>query len=365
MIPPHLPRRICDIKKHNQWLVAKNIIIAALFGLFAGICGGAMAVGWIWPMYGGGDTWVVSQNRAGSSQSVLEGVVYKESLEKIFTIYKNTSRVGGLSYFSADDIIGEAVTVSSDGWLAAHLPGQEPAFSAAKWRALGSDGAVYAAEKFLWDSYARTAYIKITPLGEESGRSTVTQFRVAGFEENLTPLSEVYVHEGSEWRFARLGNEKSLSAGARLDSSPSFGYALEGDFTPGSAVINGRGRMVGFVSEDGMLLPSFAVTRIMPSVLNRQTIEYPSFGVTGWLSDEQPAVIEDEKVSGFVVSDVWNVKSKLKKGDVIMEINGQMVLDESLWYNISAPEATLTVSRAGKVFDLSAELFKANPGSVK
>ena len=363
MIPPHLPKQVSDIKRHKQWLNVKNIVIVSLFGLFAGICGGAMAVGWIWPMYGGGDTWVVSQNRSGSSPSVLEDIINNESSEKIFAIYKNTSRTGGLSYFSATDKIGEAVAISSDGWLVAHLPGGEPVFSAAKWRALGKDGAVYAAEKLLWDSYAGVAYIKIIPLGQEAGRSTVTQFRVAGFEDGLEPLSEVYVHEGADWRFARLGYKKPVSAGARLDSSPGFGYALEGDFSPGSVVITGRGRVAGFVSKDGVVLPSFAVTRVMPSVLNSQTVSYPSFGVTGWLSDEQPAVVEDEKIAGFVVSDIWNSKSKLKKGDVILEINGQIVADESLWYNISGFEATLTISRAGKVFDLPAELFRT--GAVK
>lgn len=363
--PPHLPNQVCDIKRHSRWLGVKNIAIVAVFGLFAGICGGAMAVGWIWPMYGGGDTWVVSQNRSESSPNVLEAVVNKESSEKIFAIYENTSRAGALSYFSAADKIGEAVAISSDGWLVAHLPGGEPVFGAAKWRALGNDGAVYAAEKLIWDSYAGVAYIKITPPGNEAGRSTVTQFRVAGFEDGLAPLSEVYIHEGADWRFARLGYKKPVSAGARLDSSPGFGYALEGDFTPGSVVITGRGRVAGFVSNEGVLMPSFAVTRVMPSVLNSQTVVYPSFGVTGWLSDEQPAVVEDEKIAGFVVSDIWNSKSKLKKGDVIMEINGQIVIDESLWYNISGQEATLTISRAGKVFDLPVQLFKAGANAVK
>jgi hypothetical protein len=362
MHPPHLPNPTCSIKNHNRWINISGMLFVAALGLFAGLVGGIITLGWIWPSYGGGDTWVVSQNRAESLNGVLDEVVSKESSEKVFTVYDGAVKLDAIDYLSADDRVGEAVAVSSDGWLALYVAEKSPVFNTSKWRVLSADGAVFEVSQYLWDGQAKIVYIKISPAGTtKDSAATVTQFRVASFEDTIKTLDEVYVHENGDWRYARVGYTKFLPTGSgRLDSAPSRVYQLNSGFAPGSVIVNRRGRVVGFVTENGQLFPGTYLTRILPSVLGGQKIEYPSFGALGWFSEEQPAVSGANQVAGFVVSGLWNKNTKLRRGDIVKEINGQIVHDESLWYNISGDSATLTIMRSGKVFDIPAVILKAN-----
>lgn len=366
MHPPHLPNPTCNIKNHNRWINISGMLFVAGLGLFAGLVGGIITLGWIWPTYGGGDTWIVSQNRVETPGGVLDEIVSKESAEKVFTVYGVESKLDAIGFLSAEDRVGEAVAVSSDGWLALYVTEINPTFAISKWRVLSADGAVFGVGQYLWDAQAGIAYIKISPAGtQKDSTATVTQFRVASFEDTLKTQDEIYIHENGAWRYARVGYEKFLPIGSgRLDSAPSRVFQLNDSFTPGSVAVNRRGRVVGFVAENGQLLPGKYLTRILPSVLGAQKIEYPSFGALGWFSDEQPAVSGANQVKGFVVSGLWNKNTKLRRGDVVTEINGQIVRDESLWYNISGDSATLTIMRSGKVFDIPALVLKAT-GTTK
>lgn len=345
------------------------ILGVVLLSLFAGLTGGVMALGWIWPNYGGGDTWVVSQTRVETPHSALEDAVRKESAEKIFGVYSDYTALDGVSYLADEDKISDAIVVGSDGWLAMRVSQKPPVFYPARWRAISSAGTVYKVEKHLFDPYAKISYIKISLLqiGAEA-KQTATQFKVAGFEESVNLLDEIFVYEKGEWRYSRVvyASNTKPPVNGRLDSTPSRAFGLEGTFSDGSVVINRKGRVVGLVGSDSLLLPASGyLTNILPSVLSKQTIEYPSFGVSGWFSFEQPVFDESGQVHGFAVASVWNKNSKLRKGDVVMEINGQIVHDEKLWYNIGAGEAVLTVLRSGKIIELTNAVFYANSESVK
>jgi len=368
MHPPHLPNPICYIKNRVRWIRLKLIFGVVFLSLFAGLTGGVMALGWIWPNYGGGDTWVVSQTRVDTSYSALEDAVRKESAEKIFSVYSDYTTLDGVNYLAKEDKISDAIVVGSDGWLAMRVSQKPPVFYPARWRAISSAGTIYKVEKHLFDPYAKISYIKISLLeaGSEN-KQVVAQFKVAGFEEIINLFDEVFIYERGEWRYSKVifASNTKLPTNGRLDSAPFRVFGLEGTFADGSVVINRKGRVVGLVADDNMLLPSGFLTNILPSVLSKQVIEYPSFGVAGWFSYEQPVFDKSGQTQGFAVASVWNKNSKLRKGDVIMEINGQIVRDEKLWYNISAGEAVLTVLRSGKIIELTNAVFYANSESVK
>lgn len=366
MYPPHLPNPICEIKHHDRWLRVKLIITVAVFGLLAGITGASIALGWIWPGYGGGDTWIVSQNRSTASRGNLEEAIYKESAEKIYTVYRDVSRADALTYLGADNKIGEAAAISSDGWMVMYISKNAAISGYGKWRLLGFDGATYEVQKILFDEYTRLAYFKVLPKAENSEtKSTVTQFKVSSFLDAISPFEDIYVRENDDWRYSQtLSKRPQIFGNSRLDSAINYAFFIDGDFKPGTVAINSRGRVAGFVMENNMLLPSIAVTRIMPGVLSREIIEYPSLGVVGWFSTDQPVIYGESSIDGFAVDRGWSKKTKLRRGDVITEINGQIVADENLWYTIGDSETTLTVWRAGKIFDLPAEIIKAGTGSL-
>ncbi|MCX6782355.1 MAG: S1C family serine protease [Candidatus Magasanikbacteria bacterium] len=366
MHPPHLPNPVCDIKQHDRWLRVKLIITVAVFGLLAGITGASMALGWIWPGYGGGDTWIVSQNRSTASRGNLDEVIYKESAEKIYSVYRDMSHADSLVYLSEDNKIGEAAAISSDGWMVMYVPKNTSVAGFAKWRVLGSDGATYEVAKTIFDPYVRLVYFKVSvPSGNDETKSTVTQFKVASFLEVVSAYDDIYVRENNDWRFSQTLSKQPQTFGSiRLDSAINYSFPVNSNFQAGTVAINNRGRVAGFVMENNMLLPSMAVIRIMPGVLSRQVIEYPSFGAVGWFSVDQPVIYNNARIEGFAVDRVWSKKSQLRRGDVITEINGQIVSDENLWYTIGDSKATLTVWRAGKIFDLPADIIKAGADSI-
>ena len=366
MHPPHLPNPSCDVKQHERWLRVKLMIIVAIFGLLAGITGASMALGWIWPGYGGGDTWIVSQNRTLASRGNLEAVIYQESAEKIFTVYRDFTKIESLSYLSAENRLGEAAAISSDGWMVMYVAKNISTVGSAKWRVLGEDGVIYSVQKTLFDPYTRLMYFQVAAeAGKDEAKGTVRQFKVSSFLENISSFEEVYVRENNDWRYSRtLSGRPRVFGDTRLDAAINHAYSMEGEFAAGTVAINNRGRVVGFVMENNLLLPSVAVTRIMPGVLGREAIEYPSLGAVGWFTADQPAVYNSTTLHGFIVDRVWSKKTKLRRGDVIEEINGQIVDGETLWYNIGDSQASLTIWRAGKIFDLPAEIITAGPDSL-
>jgi hypothetical protein len=366
MHPPHLPNPSCDIKQHDRWLTIRLMIVAAIFGLLAGVTGASMALGWIWPGYGGGDTWIVSQNRSTTARENLEAVIYKESAEKIYSVYRDASRADAMTYLSADNKIGEAAAISSDGWMVMYVPKNVSTALSAKWQVLGVGGESYSVQKTLFDPYTRLIYFKVSPdKNSNEAKSTVTQFKVSSFLDNVAAFEDIYVRENNDWLYSRtLSREPRVFGNTRLDAAINHAFSVDGNFEPGTVAINNRGRVTGFIMENNLLLPSEAVTRVMPGVLGREVIEYPSFGAIGWFSADQPVIYNGAKIDGFAVDRVWSKKSQLKRGDVITEINGQIVGDESLWYTIGDSKASLTVWRAGKIFDLPAQIITAGTNSI-
>lgn len=339
------------------------MMIGSAFGLIAGLTGAIIVIGWIWPGYGGGDTWVVSQNRSTVSSASLDETTSRDSSDRVFTIYKTTSKINELEYLAAENKLGEAVVISSDGWLALAVENKSALTNIVKARALGSDGAVFAVQKTIFDPYAKILYVKINPVNQAAGGTPATQFRVAIFEETIAPYDQIFIRENNEWRQTAVGQKQS-DAAAHLDGAPGYSYSVDGRFSAGTVAINSRGRVVGLIDSSGRLSPSIFVTRIMPSILGQQKISYPTFGVSGWSSGDATAIVSSSVVSGFAVDDVWSKKSKLKKGDVIMEINGQIVRDETLWYNISGKQATVTVWRGTASVDLIVDILAADAGSL-
>ena len=364
MHPPHLPNPTCNIKSHEHWISLKLIVIVTFFGLLAGVTGAMIVIGWIWPNYGGGDTWVVSQNRA-SNRPLLAESVRIETAERIFGVYSDSVKIGETTVMNSENKIGEAIAVSSDGWAVMH-PSRDVVFSLyKKWRVLGQDGVAYKVDSLSRDTYSPFVYIKISLLdtGVADEEKSLSQFKVASFSDSFNISDEIYIFENGNWKYSRLGFKKNYAYSAsHLDSAPNYGYEVEGNFEPGSIAVTNRGRMVGYISENGLLLPNIQITRILPEILSKQKVVYPSFGVAGWFGFEQPSAIGSEIVEGFLVDRVWSKKSKLRRGDIIEKINGQIVRDENPWYNIGSNQANLTIRRAGKVFDISAEVIPTEAG---
>ncbi len=363
MIPPHLPAPSSNIKNHEFLRRMKLLAVIIGFGLVSGGAAAMMVFGWLWPYYGGNNGTVYQQTNAGNFASP-DAVVFKEVGDRIYSVFSELSSLDQISYLNQKNKMGEAAAVGSDGWLVMFLKDKKTFNNYKKWRALSSDNILYKTDAALYDNYTKLAYFKIslasvTSTSEQSGM----QMKVVGFAENLGSGENLEAWVNNNWHGAQTGELwRGVFFDTHLDSAINYAYDLiGGPFKVGTLVMTTRGRLAGFVVDNNRLLPYSAVTRVLPQVLSQKKIIYPSFGVAGWFSDEQPIILGNESVSGFAVKDVWSKSSVLQRGDIILEINGQAVKDENLWYNLGTDTARLKIIRRGQTIEKDAKILSAGP----
>lgn len=354
-VPPHLPPQICDVGSHRRWDRIKILLLSVGFGLLAGVTGASVTLAWIWPGYGGGDTWVVSQRRPLSSGLQLEEKVNQETRDRIFSVFSNSVALNSGSYtLRQQDKLGDAIAISSDGWLAMYLPTLSG--SAKNWRVVGNDGTVYNVDKVLPDYNSGMTYLRVIlkPTGQNSN-----QLKVATFQEKFSFIEEVFVFQEGNWHQNNLGFSVTANKPvAHLDTAASEFFSLNSPALPGSIVINSQGRVAGFVNSAGVLLPNVYITRIVPSLLQDMKVSYYSLGVEGLYSREQAIIVDGEDRGGFVVSKVLAKNSLLKKGDIILDINGKEIEAEPyLWYN-KDQKVRVTLLRNGKSVEVETSVVE-------
>ena len=331
MTPPHLPPKASNIENHRLWQRLKLLLGVAMFSLIIGASGASIMLGWIWPRFAEGDSWIASYNRPALSKAQLEDRVRQEVSQRVVTVHRGSAVLSGANYLNKK--IGDGILLSSDGWLVMYAPQYDGVYK--NILVALKDGSIYQAQNAVWDKYAGMLYIKIQN----------EQFKVVGFiDENDVP-DEIFVWQNDSWYHGIALYPLFDYKIPHIDTAPIERYSINSTFVAGSVAINKQGRIVGFMSENNLLIPSTYITRMLSGVLSGQVVSYPSLGVEGWFSEEQAifAIPENqtkagEQLQGFLVSSVLS-SSSLRKGDIILEVNGRIVSFDNLWYIISSNES--------------------------
>jgi len=344
-IPPHLPAPVCNVGDYRKWQRIKMILAATVFGLMAGVTGASIVLGWVWPGFAGGDTWILSRNVSDFTRESIEDRVRIELDDRIGSVYRELSATAGVNYLNKDKKIGEAFFISSDGWMALYYPAFDGSYK--NWRVLLKNGSSFVVQKVVRDVNSNLVYLKISPINQSA------QFKVVNFGDSVNINEDIFVYNNSSWHHTWVVNKISKAAIVpHLDSAPTLTYEIGNGFNAGNLAVNSQGKVVGVVTQDQYVLPSSYVVGILPSILSVQKVVYPSLGVYGWFSEEQPIIIKNESTVGFVVTRVMS-GSNLKLGDVVLEINGTVVNAGNLWYNIISNQTVkLKVLRKGVVIEL-------------
>lgn len=351
VFPPHLPAPVCNIKSHNNWMQIRIILLAVGFGLLAGLTGAAIMVGWVWNDWGGGAELVGAQHFVNLVNKQLDAKVRTDLDERLAVVYSHVNATAGVNYFNRKDKVGDALVVSSDGWLAMRASEWQ---SPANWRVYFSNGATYPVEKSVFDRFAQILYIKLKLPTTTSGQ----QFKVVTFADDANAGDDVYVYNNGNWFYASLTGAATQSAtAAHLDSAPVNMFLLNGDFPVGSLAVNFQGRVVGISLGSRQLFPAQYVARMLPTILETGKISYPSLGVEGWYDTEQPLLSGAENINGFYVTK--NLGGSLRAGDIVTSIGNTVVTPDNLWYNIfAAKNVEATVLRKGKSIKLNLTVLK-------
>lgn len=353
-IPPHLPSPFCNIRDHHALQRIKIILASAGFGLLAGLTGASILIGWIWPTVAGEDLFAVSETRNARARQELDAKVREEKVNGRFAeVYATAVPFGQTVTLGAGDKLGDAMIVGSDGWLALYRPSGIVNYK--NWRVLLADGFFYRLETALFDKYSGFVYLKLAKnkvVGEDSIQlNNLVDYR----ESELKAGDDIYIRQNNNWYHGLA--TYAVRAGKtipHLDTAPNEFFALDNVYNIGAVAINGQGRVVGVVTEKNLLLPITDLARILPRVLSEQKIFYPTLGIEGWFSSEQPVIFGKQELSGFVISRVF-AGLILKKGDVITKINGETVNMDKMWYN-KEQVLKLEVWRNGKYLNLDVKV---------
>ena len=347
--PPHLPAPSCNIAAHRKWQRVKILLAAAVFGLVDGLSGAAMMLGWVWPGWGEGEDWMVSRvNNSWLNRTQLEERVRLEMADRVATVYARGNTLRGVNYFSVDDKVADAVMVTSDGWLVMNYTGSISGYKS--WQVVFDDK-VYKITSVLADTNSNLIYAKVLVDDQVAGREG-TQFKIVSFENDLVNVGdEVYVLQDGSWQYAIVDQ---LLAKAKktphIDSAPLTRYSLNIAVAPGQLVIDKTGKTIGIIADNGTVFPAQYISRVLVGVLEKKAIVYPTFGLEGWFDFEQSIAADDVLLKGFFVT---KGAGAVKAGDVITEINGQIVKEDVLWYNLNAATVVkVKVIRSGDTLEL-------------
>jgi S1-C subfamily serine protease len=340
MIPPHLPPPASNINKHKKWQHIKIFIMAACFGVIGGGSGAAMMIGWVWPIVDNNNQWVTPYFQSSFYRVQLEEKTREEMKDRMATVYRDVSDLSGVNYFSSDNKIGDAAIVSSDGWVVAYNPFENSTVKNPQ--IISSSGKVLKIDRSLYDRNTGLSFFKIS--------ASSSLYKQVEFGENFEVGDDAFVFQDREWEHSLISRRLITSKDTfHLDGAPILFYTLSSNFKPGSWVLNKQGRLIGVITEDQQMLPSRFITSLLPSILTKQSLAYQSFGVEGSFSEQQPIVSGGTSISGFMVNQVIAKTSPLKKGDVLLEINNEIVNPDFLWYTLkNNSEAKIKILRQGK-----------------
>ncbi|MFA6105278.1 MAG: hypothetical protein WC725_01600 [Patescibacteria group bacterium] len=348
MFPPHLPPPSSSLARHRQWERLKIIIAASAFGILAGLSGAAVLVGWIWPLVINDDGYFYNNSSLSIPREQLQVRAQNKIKDQIFSIYRKATIVGKVSYFSETDKVTDGVMSVTSGWLLSYVPTFDGRTK--DWVVVGANGSLYSVTSSLFDKRTGLVYIKIQPRIKNSNVSD-QQFRVVTFNNGLSQYDEVFVYQEGRWHSTMTSGQVASSENSHLDTASTYLYNLSDSFKNGSIAIDSSGNMVGFIVGGGAVMSLVNENYFLNGIDDKKQIIYPSLGVEGWYSDEKLLIINEEKISGFIVSKVVGNRQFFQKGDVILEINGRSANRENLWYNMGAQRVRVSIWRNGNIIE--------------
>lgn len=351
MFPPHLPPPSSNLKSHRQFERLKIILVATFFGLLSGLSGAAILLGWIWPLSGVSDNFFLSRLSSGIPREQLQNRAQIKIADEIFTIYQKSATLGKAHYFSESDKVADAVMGVTSGWLVAKVSSYD-GFTK-DWAVVAENGSLYSISRGLYDNRAGLLYLSI------SRPSVVNQqFKVVNFNADVKQNDEVFVYQDGQWHSTLILGPGLGFADSHLDSASMPTYNLADRFRSGSIVIDADGNMVGFVNDRSAVLALQNEDYFLNGIENKKQLVYRSLGVEGWYTDEKMLVINEEKLTGFIVTKVSGNKQFFQKGDIILSVNGRSADRTNLWENLSAAKVRVSIWRAGKIIEYQVDVVE-------
>lgn len=346
MSAPHLPPKTCSIKTRQTMKTLPWIIGMMVISILSGLVTALAVVTWFYPQL------VTNTTFYGGVREAQENVVVDATLERFVTdrvvrLYDISKKINN-TYYPADAYIGDALLLSSDGWVVLYDPTGSFA-TPARWEAIDSQGIVSAIETIVIDPNEPFTYMKLEGEG----------YRVTSFYQWSNPVDEALlwaVDEGSWVPVQTDGLEQLVLNNNVAITDRTVAYKLDRAVAPGTYLLDASGNFVGFSDEDGYLLPSWLVERQVGALLANGQIDSFALPYAGTVVASSVVDGSIEPLVGFYVftSPTQPSSSTIGVGDLIVRIQNQPFTAETLPFVIAtAPsEMQVTVMRKNSDIDI-------------
>lgn len=338
---PHLPER--DIEKENKSI--KNILwllLVVFLSSLTAIASTLAVEAWILPFSLDNRTSISIENRGGGNneQPQISQLQKNQINQRLVSIYNSQDKIED-QYYPINSKLATGVLLSSNGWVAFH----NPKFDINNHQILeviDHKGIVHKAKKIKYDQRSGITYIQLNQ----------DNFRVSSiFEWESKEPKHVWRVGDKNWYMDSLVERKDLSAKTTFSiAKPQFFYQLD-EYKTSQALFSNNGALVGFVDQEGKVLPSWYISNQLSNVLSNNQLSYPELNYSGRLVD---VIVDNEDNSAkeltafYVESDNKSSNtSTVMTGDLILSIDNNKIDSENIsrLYLTSSDSSKATVIR--------------------
>ena len=216
---------------------------------------------------------VVRKIRIGEGPA--ETLLRETSDRTVYFVAKNTAK----SYLTIQDVKARGVILTSDGWAltaAKALPGKIQDY-----QVLTSQGQVFDIAQKVTDPASAIIFLQLGP--DQAGSSAVT-LPVISLAKEAELAQEYYIVPSKEELISSSIIDLAYLEETQVESADFLGryYLLEnslGADLTGSAVVNGRGELIGIVEGENLVIPAQHFSDLIGEALRSQKIIRNYLGV--------------------------------------------------------------------------------------
>lgn len=343
--PPHLPPPSCRIDTHHRLRNLKWIVFIFAAAFLSGVAAALVTVAWIVPVIDQPVSYFfgIRNKESQDNNPVLDATVLRAMEQRTLDITNKEKIING--FLASDAVEFRAVIVSSDGWAVAYLPSGK--LDVKKMQAVDFQGVIYPIEKAIKDSVSGLVYLKVSGQG----------FRINAFTNWDNAQGELQlwaIGKRPELVHAVLTN---LSASENIDAwRPQLLRQFDSALPAGALLFGDNGDLAGIVGAENTLIPAWLIEKQVGAFMNSGTAVYEILPWKGFWVNGLSSGDKVTNLSGFYIADVGDktYKNIIKKGDVLLKVNGQAITPEFLAKQIifAPTELTVTLLRDGKEVEI-------------
>lgn len=343
---PHLPPKSCNLRAHRTWLTLPMLLIVIVIATLASLTMAVVTVVWIAPPVAT-DSSFQSALRAGSILSDTASLNSAEPFvtSRVWQVYE-TSAETQPGFYPQSYTPQSLMLISSDGW--AVLAGSLSARNLEDIEVIDQHGRSHGVQETLYDEMSGITYVHIDAVTD------APFFRFANWNA-LAPESDVWLLAHSMLTAHTLGNPAvvvDVDQYAVWDQTTAYQF----DHAGAVVAVTPSGELIGLVTDDGTLIPSWYVDNQYRDIVGEKRTRYLGASWQGYMVRGQGLTDAggSRSIEGFYVA-IPGPSDSLRAGDIITNINGEPITRERIVNQLlyASDPMTVTVLREDQILDLS------------